>query len=303
MTGVWAKNVIKLGTTIDSCVCKDPNIEEKEIKQCKECRQIYHKRCLQQQREICNCTISNAYVELKKRPSLNTFDFTVEKDSFLPTRNPDSALFKDGDKLENSKPSESSLGSNVKNGNSAEQRLRKVLESYDAKYPLVYRTEIEKQRSKVKRIFFEVLSAAMLHIFEKLDEIKFDFSLSKAEELATYSDSALTDFIVALAQNLESELLKQSGANLAKESSYWKKSRFFAIFFKKEKLNTFLVRLLLGKMSPKELIPLQEKDFSDKKLIESYEAKFWDGREILDESLVLKNHKVDLLGTLGFRKN
>ena len=124
-------------------------------------------------------------------------------------------------------------------------------------------------------------------------ELKFDFSAEKASTIAAKSDSELFDFLVQITFELECELLKLSGNLIAKDSAYLKKARFFAILFKQDKLNQFLVQYFLGWLSAKKLVSISESDFSDKKKMENYESRFWDGREITEEELVLKNYKVE----------
>lgn len=228
------------------------------------------------------------YIELKKRSSLANLSLGDEiwiNVSATPDKSKN-----DSERPSTAKVIEISVDSEKKS--TSEMKLAKILKIYEEKFPQNFYNEVEKQRKKVKKILFEALLSSSLEMFEKLSEIRFDFSIANAEELSLLSPSQMCDYIATIAHEIEEQLILKSFNHSSKDSLYFKKSRFFTIFFKKEKLNIFFVRLILKKMSVNQLISLNEEDFSDKQIIENYEAKFWTGREILEENVVIKNHKV-----------
>jgi hypothetical protein len=172
------------------------------------------------------------------------------------------------------------------------QRRAAILAMYDAKFPLSFSTEIERNRLKIKRILFEVILGAVEELIHHFHELKFEFSTDKVASISAFNDEQLFDFARNAAFELEGELIKMSPNPLAKDAIYLKKSRFLSILFKQDKRNQLLVQYLLGWLSAKKLVGLPESEFSDRQKMQTYEARFWDGREIEEEELILKNYKV-----------
>lgn len=285
-----------VGSPVDLCPCRERDMVVGEIAQCKNCKQVYHLRCFRQQREECNCVAKTEAVELKKRSS--TIDFDVDMtEPPLPTKkiSPSPVIpkgvgqRKDPSSVPNAPPPRPE----VKTMADFPQRRAAVLAMYDAKFPLNFSTEIEKNRLKVKRILFEVILGAVEELVHHFHELKFQFSTDKVAAISGYNDEQLFEFARNAAFELEGELIKTSPNPLAKDAVYLKKSRFLSILFKQDKLNQLLVQYLLGWLSAKKLVGLPESEFSDKQKMQTYEARFWDGREIEEEELVLKNYKVD----------
>lgn len=291
-----------VGTPKDQCPCREKEMRTVEISQCKDCLQIYHDRCFRQQREECNCKAATETVELGKRASIIDFDVEVVE---LPSPNKQVHSSNPPNSLPNipkNQPKPSSLTPKSTQSNPlkpiADSAKRKAvfIGMYDSKHPMIFGTEIEKNRLKVKRILFESVLGSLEELIHNFDKLQFQFSADKVTAISTLSDEHYFDYVRNCAFELEGQLILLSSNPLSPNSAYLKKSRFLSIVFRQDKLNQLLVQYLLQWLTPKKLVSLAESDFSDKEKMRTYEARFWDGREIEEEELILKNYKVILPG-------
>lgn len=295
MSGHTTKAVLSVGTPKDGCPCREREMQVGDIAQCKNCMQVFHLRCFRQRMEQCDCTIIKDQVELKKRDSMIDFDVEI-----VPVMPPSKQVHPSAPR-----PVPAGATKTFHNGHhpapspaapqptpDAAKRRTELLATYDAEFPLNFSTEIEKNRLRVKKILFEVVLGAVEELIGNFHLLKFAFSAEKASAIAAMNTQQLYEFVKTAAHDLEAELIKLSPNPLAKDSVYLRKSRFLSIVFKQDRLNQLLVQYLLGWLSAKKLVGLPESDFSDKEKMKTYEARFWDGREMEREELVLKNYKV-----------
>lgn len=298
ITGQGARGVLVLGSPLDICVCRNRDIAVNEIVQCQNCKQIYHDRCRRQKYEECQCNLLKDTVELKKRETTIDFDsVTIEPatSTKVSVSDPPQKDNSNVQKAETKIPKdESALPlKRVSQGEQNALKTKSILALYDDRFPIANAiTAIDKARMKVKRILFETLLCAVIELCNSHHTLTFEFSLPKVEALSAYSNIKLLEFVTTLTQELESQLLKLSVNVSAIDSAYMKKARFFSMAFKKEKLNQLLVQFILGRLTAERLVAFEERDFLDKKKLESYQSLFLEARAMQEEEIVLKNYKV-----------
>ena len=256
-------------------------MKEQDIAQCASCGQIYHRSCWELQKQACQCALDNCFVQLSKKNQAVDLKFSFENES-QESQKMSTKRTKGTAQIEQKECPVKTV----------DERQKRILSLYDTQFPLNFNTETEKQRKKVRRVFMELLAGTVAFLLDSPQIPKFDFSISKVDEMRLLGDAEVTDYLIAICTELEAELFRQN----QKPNDYVRKSRFFSLTFKQDRTNSFWVQLIVRKMGAKELLALQERDFSDKELIAKYEKKFWDGRELVDDEIVLKNHKglVDL---------
>lgn len=297
VTGQGLRGVMVLGSPLDICICRNKDIAVNEIVQCQKCNQIYHDRCRRQKYEECQCTLLKDTVELKKRESTIDFDSVTIEPASSTKINTSGSLQKDTanpPKNESKEPKSEPVSSlkRVNTGDQTDVKTKSIMSLYDERFPTANAvTQIDKARMKVKRILFEALLSAVLELCLNHHTISFEFSIQKVESISAYTNTKLFEFVTTITQELEAELMKLSINIYAIDSAYMKKARFFSMAFKKEKLNQLLVQFILGRLTAKQLVAFEERDFLDKKKLESYQALFLEARAMQEEEIVMKNYK------------